>query len=86
MFRRDIGKEYVDFVGQNGYGPDVAKQLVHNGVDAAWRDEAEKVALHRLFDDEIATLDKELSLTSTRSAPPAGYSVQPEGIVRLRRA
>lgn len=60
MFRTDIGKEYVDFVGRNAYPPDVAKQLVHNGVDAAWLDDAEKAALHRLFDDEIAALDKEL--------------------------
>ena len=34
MFRTDIGKEYVDFVGQNGYPPDVATTMVLNGVDA----------------------------------------------------
>jgi adenosine deaminase len=60
MFHTDIGKEYVDFVGQNDYPPEIAKQLVHNGVDATWLDDREKAALHRLFDDEIATLDKEL--------------------------
>ena len=60
MFHTDIGKEYVDFVGQNDYSPDIAKQLVHNGVDATWLDDSEKAALHRLFDDEIAALDKEL--------------------------
>ena len=60
MFRTDIGKEYVDFVGQNDYAPDVAKQLVHNGIDASWLDPSEKAALHRVFDDEIAALDKEL--------------------------
>jgi adenosine deaminase len=60
MFRTDIGKEYVDFVGQNDYAPEIAKQLVHNGVDAAWLDESDKVELHRMFDDEIAALDKEL--------------------------
>ena len=60
MFHTDIGKEYVDFVGQNDYAPEIAKQLVHNGVDAAWLDDAEKAALHRSFDDEIAALDKEL--------------------------
>ena len=38
MFRTDIGKEYVDFVGQNDYPPEVAKQLVRNGVDATWLD------------------------------------------------
>jgi len=60
MFHTDIGKEYVDFVGQNDYPPEIAKQLVHNGVDATWLDEGEKSELHRLFDDEIAALDKEL--------------------------
>jgi adenosine deaminase len=61
MFRTDIGKEYVDFVGQNEYPPDTAKQLVRNGVDASWLDAGEKAALHRLFDDEIHALDKELA-------------------------
>jgi adenosine deaminase len=60
MFRTDIGKEYVDFIGQNDYPPETAKQLVHNGVDATWLDDGEKAALHRMFDDEIAALDKEL--------------------------
>src|SRR5258706_3732418 len=61
MFRTDIGREYVDFVGQNDYSPDIAKQLVRNGVDASWLDDAEKAAMHRVFDDEIAALDKELA-------------------------
>jgi adenosine deaminase len=60
MFHTDIGKEYVDFIGQNDYAPEIAKQLVHNGVDATWLDDGEKAQLHRLFDDEIAALDKEL--------------------------
>ena len=61
MFRTDIGREYVDFVGQNDYAPEVAKQLVHNGIDASWLDASDKAALHRSFDDEIAALDKELA-------------------------
>ena len=60
MFHTDIGKEYVDFVGQNDYAPEIAKQLVHNGIDATWLDASEKAELHRSFDDEIAALDKEL--------------------------
>jgi adenosine deaminase len=61
MFRTDIGKEYVDFIGQNEYPPETAKQLVRNGVDATWLDDGEKASLHSLFDDEIAALDKELA-------------------------
>jgi adenosine deaminase len=60
MFRTDIGKEYVDFVGQNDYAPEIAKQMVHNGVDATWLDGGEKAVLHKLFDDEIAALDAAL--------------------------
>ena len=60
MFHTDIGKEYVDFVGQNGYMPEVAKQMVHNGVDATWLDDGEKAALHKQFDEEIAALDTQL--------------------------
>jgi adenosine deaminase len=62
MFHTDIGKEYVDFVGQNGYPPELAKRLVHNGVDASWLEDADKAAMHRAFDEEIAQLDAQLVL------------------------
>jgi adenosine deaminase len=61
MFGTDIGKEYADFVGQNGYPPEVAKQLARNGIDASWLDPSEKAALHAAFEDEFAALDKELT-------------------------
>jgi adenosine deaminase len=60
MFHTDIGKEYVDFIGQNEYSPDVAKEFVRNGVDATWLDDNDKATLRRAFDDEIEALDKEL--------------------------
>jgi adenosine deaminase len=61
MFHTDIGKEYVDFIGQNNYSPDLAKRLVHNGVDASWLDDTDKAAMHRAFDIEIAGLDAQLA-------------------------
>jgi adenosine deaminase len=61
MFRTDIGKEYVDFVGGNEYAPDVAKRLVGNGIDASWLEPSEKSALHVGFEDEFAALDKDLA-------------------------
>jgi adenosine deaminase len=70
MFHTDIGKEYVDFCGQNGYPPEVVKQLVRNGVDAAWLDDAEKAVLRAQFDAEIAELDATLDL-ATVPAPDA---------------
>jgi adenosine deaminase len=62
MFRTDIGKEYVDFVGQNGYPPEVAKTMVLNGVDATWLDAADKASLRAGFVAELAALDAELEL------------------------
>ena len=62
MFHTDIGKEYVDFVGQNEYSSDIAKQLVRNGIDATWLDDVDKVALHHAFDAEIASLDQRLEM------------------------
>jgi adenosine deaminase len=62
MFRTDIGKEYVDFVGQNGYPPEVAKTMVLNGVDATWLDPADKASLRAGFVAELAALDAELEL------------------------
>jgi adenosine deaminase len=60
MFHTDIGKEYVDFVGQNQYPPDVAKQMVLNGIDATWLDDVDKVTLRRSFERECADLDAAL--------------------------
>jgi adenosine deaminase len=60
MFRTDIGKEYVDFCMQNEYGPDVAKTMVLNGVDATWLDDVDKMSLRRTFEAELADLDAEL--------------------------
>jgi adenosine deaminase len=60
MFRTDVGKEYVDFVGQNGYPPEVAKAMVHNGIEASWLDDHERARLRDAFDVEIAELDAAL--------------------------
>jgi adenosine deaminase len=60
MFRTDIGKEYVDFIGQNDYPPELAKELVLNGVDATWLDDSGKAALRKEFEAELATLDAQL--------------------------
>lgn len=62
MFRTDIGKEYVDFIGQNGYPPELAKQLVLNGVEATWLDAADKASLRKEFEAELADLDAQLAL------------------------
>jgi adenosine deaminase len=60
MFHTDIGKEYVDFVGQNGYPPEIAKAFSRNGIDASWLDDVDKATMRRAFDEEIAALDAEL--------------------------
>ena len=60
MFHTDIGKEYVDFCGQNDYRPDVVRRLVHNGIEACWLDDGEKAALRRSFDAGLGALEAEL--------------------------
>jgi adenosine deaminase len=62
MFHTDIGKEYVDFCGQNGYGPDVVRTLVLNGVEATWLDPTGKSALRKTFEAELDALDAELEV------------------------
>jgi adenosine deaminase len=61
MFHTDIGKEYVDFVGQNDYPPEVAKAMVMNGVEATWLDDDDKRSLRAAFEAEIAALDAQLA-------------------------
>jgi adenosine deaminase len=61
MFHTNIGKEYVDFCGQNDYGPEVVRRLVGNGVEATWLDDGEKAAMRKAFDAELAALDAELN-------------------------
>jgi adenosine deaminase len=65
MFRTDIGKEYVDFCVQNNYGPDIAKSMVLNGVDATWLDDVDKVSMRRAFETELADLDADLEVASS---------------------
>jgi adenosine deaminase len=62
MFRTDIGKEYVDFVTQNGYPPEVARTMIMNGVDATWLDASDQASLRAAFTAEIAALDAELDV------------------------
>jgi adenosine deaminase len=64
MFQTDIGKEYVDFCGQNHYGPDVVRQLVLNGVEATWLDAADKAAMGKTFAAELDALEAELDAAS----------------------
>jgi adenosine deaminase len=60
MFHTDIGKEYVDFCGQNGYRRPLVRDLVVNGIDASWLDDSDKASLRRSFEAEIDTLDAAL--------------------------
>ncbi|HZP30676.1 MAG TPA: adenosine deaminase [Acidimicrobiia bacterium] len=61
MFHTDIGKEFVDFCGQNDYGPEIVRELVMNGVDATWLDDADRAILRTQFETELAALDAEFA-------------------------
>ncbi len=60
IFHTDIGREYVDFCGQDGYGREVVRQLLRNGVEATWLDAAGKSVLWADFEAEPTALDAEL--------------------------
>jgi adenosine deaminase len=62
MFQTDLGNEYVVLFEANGYGPDLAKKMVYDGLDACWLDPADKAAMRAEFDAEIAVLDAQLAL------------------------
>lgn len=63
MFHTDIGKEYVDFCGQNDYGREVVRELALNGVDATWLDASDRATLRGEFVAELAALDAEYEAT-----------------------
>jgi adenosine deaminase len=59
MFHTDIGTEYAKFCGQNNFRPELVRQLVVRGVEAAWLDDIDKAAMRRAFETEIDELDRE---------------------------
>jgi len=65
MFHTDIGREYVEFCGQNNYSPELVQGLVMAGVDATWLDDSEKAAMRRSFQAEIAALDQQLERSAS---------------------
>lgn len=60
MFHTDIGKEYVDFCGQNHHPVPLVRRLVMNGVDASWLDEGSKATMRAEFTAELDALEAEL--------------------------
>jgi len=60
MLHTDIGREYVRFCGELGYGPAKGRELALAAVDACWLDDVEKGELRRSFEAEIDALEREL--------------------------
>jgi adenosine deaminase len=55
-FHTDLGKEYVEGIPGMGLGPDDARAIALNGVEATWLDDGEKRTLRQEFDREIDDL------------------------------
>lgn len=69
MFHTDVGKEYVDMCTAAGWGPDVVRTLVLNGVDAAWLDESDRAILRGEITTALDRLEADLdTATVTASA------------------
>ena len=62
MFQTDIGEEYVKVCTEMGYDPEMARDFALAGVEAAWLDEDERRGMRRAFEEEISSLQAELSL------------------------
>lgn len=60
MFHTDIGEEYVRLGTALGYGKERVRELVMNGVDAAWMDDGERASLRSRFVAELDALEREL--------------------------
>ena len=60
MFHTDIGSEYVRMVPAAGWGLGTVRELMLNGVDATWLDDAEKAAMRADFADEFDRLAAQL--------------------------
>ena len=56
MFHTDLGTEFVKLFEVTGFGPEIARRLVLDGVDATWLDDADRAALRRELEAEIAAL------------------------------
>ncbi len=70
IFGTNIGHGWLTLFAALGWGPDLARDMSLNGIDASWLDPGEKAAWRRRFEQEIETLLSDLD--------PADRSVQPE--------
>ena len=57
MFHTDIGKEYVEMTKAAEWPKEKVRELVLNGIDAAWLDDDEKRQLRLAFERELDELD-----------------------------
>ncbi|CAN5436491.1 adenosine deaminase [soil metagenome] len=67
MFHTDIGLEYSETLAAMAFGPDVAKRLSLQAIEAAWCDEEAKQSLTRDFVAQFAALD---AVLDPSSVPP----------------
>jgi adenosine deaminase len=64
LFRTDIGHEYVEALPAMGFGPDIAKRITLNGVDATWQQPQHQARLRASFEAQIQALDALLDTTT----------------------
>jgi adenosine deaminase len=60
MFGTDLGDAFVSVFRDLGWGPEMARQLCLNSVDACWLEDAEKRALRESFEKDIELLSRDL--------------------------
>jgi len=69
MFRTELGKEYIDMCGANGYGRAFIDRVVLAGIEGSWMDAVEKRAMRTEVEEFIRTFPAPTSPPSDRWTP-----------------
>jgi adenosine deaminase len=84
MFHTDTDTEYAKFCGQDNFRPELVRQLVVQGVEAAWLDDIDKAAMRRAFETESTSSTGSISSKAADDSPPSFEIPRPSGRVVLR--
>jgi adenosine deaminase len=71
MVATDLGEEYVQLCTALSYGPDVVRRLCLNGIEVSWLDPVDKTAMRQSFEEELHSLEREMSASARRDRPSA---------------
>jgi hypothetical protein len=77
MVDTDLGEEYVRLCTALAYGTDVVRRLCLNGIEASWLDPVDKTAMRQSFEEELDSLEREMSTSARRDRSAPRQSQRP---------